>query len=84
MVPVENIRTQKRAMNRMVEMVLESGAIQELSVIHAEAPQLAETLAEMLSSIFPKEQMVMAETGPVLGTHVGPGAVGIAWLNRKS
>jgi len=83
-VPVENIRTQKRAVNRMVEMVLESGAIQELAVMHAEAPQLAETLAEMLSSIFPKERMVITETGPVLGTHVGPGTVGLAWLNRKS
>jgi fatty acid-binding protein DegV len=25
----------------------------------------------------------MSETGPVLGTHTGPGAVGIAWLTGR-
>lgn len=81
--PVENVRTQKRALERLVEIVLGSGPIQELSVIHAEGWQPANALQEMLSDTFPKEQIVMAETGPVLGAHVGPGAAGIAWVSGK-
>jgi DegV family protein with EDD domain len=81
--PVENVRTQKRALERLVEIVLGSGPIQELSVIHAAAPDLAKKVQQLLSDTFPKEQIVMSETGPVLGTHVGPGAVGIAWVTGK-
>ena len=81
--PVENVRTQKRALQRLVEIVLASGPIQELSVIHAEAPDHANTLREMLAETFSEEHIVMSETGPVLGSHVGPGAVGIAWLTGK-
>lgn len=82
-VPVENVRTQKRALERLVEIVLGSGPIQELSVIHAQAPQYAKLLQDALSETIPGEQIVMSEAGPVLGTHVGPGAVGIAWLTGK-
>ena len=82
-VPVENVRTQKRALERLVEIVLASGPIQELSVIHAAAPEHAQTLKEMLAKTFPMDQIVMSETGPVLGTHTGPGALGIAWLTGR-
>ena len=82
-VPVENVRTQKRALERLAEIVLASGPIQELSVIHADAPQHALTLQKMLAKTFPINQIVMSETGPVLGTHTGPGAVGIAWLTGR-
>lgn len=81
--PVENVRTQKRALQRLTEIVLASGPIQELSVIHAEAPDHAKQLREMLAETFPEEHIVMSETGPVLGSHVGPGAVGIAWITGK-
>jgi DegV family protein with EDD domain len=82
-VPVENVRTQKRAIERLSEIVLASGPIQELAVIHAAAERHAQELKQLLSETFPEEQIVLAETGPVLGAHVGPGAVGIAWLTGK-
>ncbi|MEW5719506.1 MAG: DegV family protein, partial [Chloroflexota bacterium] len=71
------------ALERLAEIVLASGPIQELSVIHADAPQHALTLQKMLAKTFPVNQIVMSETGPVLGTHTGPGAVGIAWLTGR-
>jgi DegV family protein with EDD domain len=82
-VPVENVRTQKRALERLAEIALASGPIQELSVIHADAANLAQALQKMLAKTFPLNQIVMSETGPVLGTHTGPGAVGIAWLTGR-
>lgn len=81
-VPVENVRTQKRALERLATIALRSGTPAELSIIHAQAPQQAAALQAMLAPAFPKERMVMSETGPVLGTHVGPGTVGIAWVDQ--
>lgn len=82
-VPVENVRSQKRALERLVEIVLGSGPIQELAVVHAEALDYAKKLHSMLAETFPKQSILMSETGPVLGTHVGPGGVGIAWVSGK-
>ncbi len=82
-IPVENVRTQKRALQRLVEIALASGSIAEISVIHAAGEEQAAIVKQSLSASFPAERILMTETGPVLGTHVGPGAVGIAWLNKK-
>ncbi len=82
-VPVENTRSQKRALERLVEIVLGSGPIQEIAVIHAAGEELAQKVKRLLTATLPADQIVMTETGPVLGTHVGPNAVGIAWLTGK-
>ncbi len=82
-VPVENTRSQKRALERLVEIVLGSGPIQEIAVIHAAGEELAQKVKRLLSATLREDQIVMTETGPVLGTHVGPNAVGIAWVTGK-
>lgn len=82
-VPVENVRTQKRALERLAEIVLGSGPIQELAVIHAAAEDQAKKLRQMLAETFPEDRIILTEAGPVLAAHVGPGAVGIAWLTGK-
>ncbi len=83
-VPVENVRTQKRALERLVELFLASGPIQELCVMHAAGEELACRVKAQLARTFPEDHILMGETGPVLGAHVGPGAVGIAWLTGRS
>jgi len=37
-----------------------------------------------LQAIYPDKEILMSETGPVLGTHAGPGAVGIAWVSERN
>jgi len=74
--PVEKVRTQRKALVRMAEMVQEMGPLQELSVLHANAPALAEELRELLAPLAPGKEIIMAEVGTVLGAHTGPGAVG--------
>lgn len=83
-IPVENVRTQRRALERLVELVVNSGPVEELAVVHAHAPELAIEVEESLSNLFPDKQIVLTETGPVLGAHAGPGAVGIAWLSKRN
>jgi len=83
-IPLENVRSQKRALARLVEIVASSGPIEELAVIHAHAAELAIEVEESLSKLFPDKQIVLSETGPVLGAHTGPGSVGIAWLSKKN
>ncbi len=80
---VEKIRTQKRAVERLADIVLGSGPIQELAIIHAAAPEMAEALRKHFAETWFEEQIMVCETGPVIGAHTGPGAVGVAWVNGK-
>lgn len=81
--PVEKVRTTNRALERLVEIVLASGPIQELAVLHAAAPEYAIKLRKLLSSTIPEDHIVMSEAGPALGVHTGPGCAGIAWVSGK-
>ncbi|MBI3914355.1 MAG: DegV family protein [Chloroflexi bacterium] len=82
-VPVENVRTKKRALERLEEIVLSSGPIQELAVIHAAARSEGWELVQKFSKTLAEEHIILTETGPVLGTHTGPGTVGVAWVTGK-
>ncbi len=82
-VPVEKARSEKRGLERLAQIALGSEPIQELAVMHTIAPDKAARLAEIVGESFPKERIVIAEAGPVLGAHVGPGAVGIAWVSGE-
>lgn len=83
-VPIEKVRSLRRALERLVDIVVNSGAVQEIAVVHANAIEYAERVREMLARIYPAKTILLSETGPVLGTHAGPGAVGIAWVSEKN
>ena len=78
----ERIRTKSKAVGRMHELVMQetSGRICRcLGILHAAAPDEARQLeADLLTRVQPDETMI-AEVGPVIATHTGPGMVGVAF-----
>jgi fatty acid-binding protein DegV len=52
-------------------------------VIHANVPEVAKRLVEMLSPYHPAEKILIAEVGTVLATHAGPGAIGAAFVIQR-
>ena len=52
------------------------------AVAHAEAPERADALAEMVQRTRPSAEIELVTTlGPVVGTHAGPGTVGLFWFD---
>lgn len=81
-VPFEKIRTQKKAIKRIVEMFEEdakTGRAIRATVIDANAPELGERVAEDLRSRFPNATIETSYFGAVIGTHLGEGSLGIGW-----
>ena len=78
---VDRVRGGRRAHPRMLELFAERidrrrpvlGA-----VAHANAPVWAERLRSLLAGAFEARELILAEIGPVVGTHAGPGMVGAA------
>jgi DegV family protein with EDD domain len=79
------VRTKKKAVETMIDKVFEDNSIygiKEIVVHHIncynEAIELSKTVEERLGI---KPQIV--DIGPVIGVHVGPGAIGIVYYTEK-
>jgi len=83
-VPMEKVRTKSKAMLRMVELAADLGPLDALAVVHGDAPDEAEKLISMLEPIYPREKILVSHIGAVLGSHVGPRAVGICCVVARA
>lgn len=83
-VPYEKIRTRKKAMKRIVEMLAEDAAKMplEASIIHANCPEDAEKWLEELKVLLPDVDFTISHFGPVIGTHLGEGSMGLGWVKK--
>jgi DegV family protein with EDD domain len=78
----ERIRTRECAIKRVIELVEEVGPLEELALVHTHAPEEAEALRQRSAHLFPAGKTpLFAEVTPVIGTHIGPGAVGFACVS---
>jgi DegV family protein with EDD domain len=72
------VRTRSRALRTLVERVTEAGRVENLAVLHAQAPDLDELL-DQLDPIVPRDQILIGTIGPVIGTHAGPRVIGVTF-----
>ena len=80
--PVDRVRTKSRAIGRMVEHFLADGPVECVGVVHAQSPDEAEQIAKIVRDALPGTEVAMGQIGCVLGTHVGPKAVGIVYIKK--
>lgn len=72
-------RSFKGALKRVFGAVERMGSLEHLGVVHTRNQSLAEQVAEQLAQRigFPEERIWLAETGPALASHAGPGVIGV-------
>jgi DegV family protein with EDD domain len=78
--PVERVRTMNGALRRLVELVGAAGPLERLGVMHADAPANAALVEDQLHARYPDLTVDGGELGPVIGTHGGPGVIGVGFL----
>jgi DegV family protein with EDD domain len=80
--PIERVRTSRRAFERMVDLLgmLAAEGRDAWMVQHIQAPAEAAELARRGAELLGCEPLVISEIGPVIGTHVGPGLLGVGGL----
>jgi fatty acid kinase fatty acid binding subunit len=77
--PIERVRTGKRALERLFEYAQQRQAdgADGWVVQHIQAAEQAERLVAETTELMGKPPLFVSEVGPVIGTHVGPGLVGV-------
>lgn len=80
--PKESVRTRSRVIKRLIDLVAEDQQgkiIKRLGVIHGDAQEEAEELINILKPRFNVEQVYLNTCCSAVGTHVGPGVIGVAY-----
>lgn len=82
-IPLDSVRTHKKALSAIIDLVEDKTKGKKnirLATLHANSPATAhEVLDEAAERISPVET-VFSEVSPVIGTHAGPGAIGLAFM----
>jgi len=81
-VPIERVRTWGRAFERMVDHLsaLREDGNDRFFIQHIQAADQAEKLAQRGEAIYGRPPEFISEMGPVIGTHAGPGLIGVTAL----
>ena len=79
----EKVRTSKKAFERMIQMLRNNLPIERFALLHTNAAEKAEEFKEQIKDILPKGKIFSMDITPVIGAHIGPGAVGFAIISQK-
>lgn len=80
----ERVRTARRAEQRLIALLTELAPLEKVALVHANAAQKAEALRQKVLHLLPAGEIFSVEITPVLGAHLGPGAVGFACISQKT
>lgn len=75
----DKVRTMKKAMERIIDEIPAVKGPFTLTIIHGEAFDTANKMKDMIVERFPEVEVIINEISPVIGTHAGPGVVGLCF-----
>jgi len=81
-VPFEKVRTRKKAMKRIADMLQEDANKSkkvQATIIHANNEDNAIAWRDELAATMPNVEFIISYFGPVIGTHLGEGSMGLGW-----
>jgi DegV family protein with EDD domain len=81
--PLERARTRSKGLERMKAIAEASAPLRALAVLYSTQPEEAKRLASELKGVAPEGGVTIAQFGPVLGTYLGPDAMGVALIRAR-
>jgi len=80
---LERIRTKSKAHDRVIELVIEKVKGKSnirIATLHANAAEDAKAILDRACQELTPVETIFTEVSPVVGTHAGPGTVGLAYM----
>lgn len=81
---LEKVRTSKQALARVLELAADrvNGGKVHARIIHAQVPEAAEEFKQRVLADLDCASIGTGALSPVIGTHVGPGTIGLAFFSE--
>jgi DegV family protein with EDD domain len=80
----ERVRTTNGAFNRLESLLAERAPFERVALVHTHAGEQAELLKQRVEHLLPQGELTSVDITPVIGAHIGPGAVGFACISARS
>lgn len=80
----ERVRTFQKAEARIIEMLKENMPIEKFALLHTNAAEKAEAFRVKVADLLPEVAIYSMDITPVIGAHIGPGAVGFAVVTKSA
>ncbi len=80
---LERVRTRRKSLRRLIDLVearADGKKPLRLATLHANAAEEAQDLLEEATKTLGAAESIFSEVSPVVGTHTGPGTIGLAFL----
>jgi DegV family protein with EDD domain len=75
-IPVSQARSYAKGMDHLFAFLsnalTQENNVKELAIMYNTTQKEANTLADRVATLFPREKVIMGKIGPILGTHAGP------------
>jgi DegV family protein with EDD domain len=71
------VRTRSKALRLLADKVHDQ-PVEEVAVLQGDAPDIDEFL-DLIDDVAPRDKIVVGAVGPVIGTHAGPGVLGVTF-----
>ena len=81
--PEERVRTRARGLERIIQSGIRHQNVKLAAVAHSTTPDEAESIRERLAMAFPNVKVHLVRFGPVIGTHGGPGTIGVGIMEGE-
>jgi DegV family protein with EDD domain len=79
----ERVRTRDRATQRLISLLSDLVPLEQVALVHTHAPDRAEELRRRVQHLLPEGEVPSVDITPVIGAHIGPGAVGFACVTAR-
>ena len=80
--PLTQVRTMKAGMDVLYNFAAGYKVIDEMAVEYATTPDIADSLIDRLSSLYPKEKIYRTTVSPVLGAYTGPSVISVSVMGK--
>ncbi len=80
----EKVRTRDRALHRVVEILRSLGALERIAIVHTNAHERVTQLRALAADLLPAEDIWTMDITPVIGAHIGPGAIGFGVVTART
>ena len=79
--PLEKQRTRKRSISRLVELMEKNVGEKpvHVAILHGNVPEESRKLEQSIRGQFNCVELITSDMGPVIGTHAGPGTLGLVF-----
>ncbi len=71
------VRTRSKALRLLADKVHDQ-PVEEVAVLQGDAPDI-EVFLDLIEDVAPRDKIVVGAVGPVIGTHAGPGVLGVTF-----